>query len=355
MRPRRSSATASLAAILLVLATACHDREPCGAKQGRPAIATSVGLARGAETIRAMALLGLTWSPDATASDVLLLGYPNLRLVAIAGATEPIATDESGLHRTYAARGDGAGCDGDLRFRIEGRHGELVAPSLAGDLDLVLALARPTDVYTHAVFDGHPDHAEVFRQVDAALGRARFAGTLHTTLIHPDGTATCMGPSAEQWPNPALAGGDPFARFTPALDVIAPPIPPCFAESTGSDWGPDGAPDELVEVPEAMQRADPAENLKWQVIARYVSQVDCAQRERGYHASCGYMRAFVKRHEFFWTRRYGEAPVPAGGPVLVIAAHPDDEALGAAGVIAAARTAGRRVVVAVVTNGDAVP
>ena len=39
--------------------------------------------------------------------------------------------------------------------------------------------------------------------------------------------------------------------------------------------------------------------------------------------------------------------------VLVLAAHPDDEALGFAGVIAAAREAGDRVRVAVATNGDA--
>jgi LmbE family N-acetylglucosaminyl deacetylase len=299
-----------------------------------------------------MAVLGLTWSADAATSDVLLLGYPNLRLQAIAGAAEPITTDEAGLHRTYAARGDGAACDGDLRFRLDGCHADLDARALAADLDAVLALVRPTDVYTHVGFDGHPDHAEVFRQVEAALGRAGFAGTRHATLIHPDGTASCMGPSAERWPNPPLVDDDPFARFTPALDVGPPPIPACGGPVTAADWGPAGSPDELVPVPPAMQLADPDRNLKWQVIARYASQVDCRRRANGYHASCGYMRAFVKRREFFWTRRFGEA---SGGPVLVVAAHPDDEALCAAGVIATARAAGRRAVVAVVTNGDAIP
>jgi LmbE family N-acetylglucosaminyl deacetylase len=45
-------------------------------------------------------------------------------------------------------------------------------------------------------------------------------------------------------------------------------------------------------------------------------------------------------------------PSDERGPLLVVAAHPDDEALGFAGIIATARAAGRRVVVAVVTNGD---
>ena len=48
------------------------------------------------------------------------------------------------------------------------------------------------------------------------------------------------------------------------------------------------------------------------------------------------------------------ARAAATGPVLVVAAHPDDETLGFAGVIESAIAAGRPVYVAVVTNGAAV-
>jgi LmbE family N-acetylglucosaminyl deacetylase len=340
----------------VVLLAGCHGRSACDAPPGRPAIAASVGLTRGAETIRAMALLGLRHADDAAASDVLLLGYPNLRLAEVAAATASVTDDVAGLHHTYAAGTRGTSCEGDLRFRLDGRHADLTGHALAADLDAVVALVRPTDVYTHAVFDGHPDHAEVFRQVAAALARSRLTGTLHAMLIHPEGTASCMGPSAERWPNPPLAGDDPLRRFTPALDVTAPPLPPCGGPPAGASWGPQGAPDELVEVPATMQELDAERNLKWLVIAAYASQVDCRRTPGGtYHPSCGYMRAFVKRHEFFWTSRFGTGAPSVGGPVLVVAAHPDDEALGAAGIIARGRAAGRRVVVAVVTNGDAVP
>ena len=46
------------------------------------------------------------------------------------------------------------------------------------------------------------------------------------------------------------------------------------------------------------------------------------------------------------------AQAAGGGNVLVVVAHPDDESLGMAGVIKSARDAGRRVYVAITTNGD---
>src|SRR6185503_1840658 len=162
----------------------------------------------------------------------------------------------------------------------------------------------------------------------------------------------CMGPSAREWPNPAEWDVEPLARFTPDLDVEPPPLPPCGAGRRPGGWGEAGPPDALVEVPAAMRDPDPERNLKWRVVSRYASQIDCSRDAEGrVHPSCGYMRAFVKRHEFFWTRTFGAA-ADERGPVLVVGAHPDDEALGFAGVIASARAAGRRVVVAVVTNGD---
>ena len=315
-----------------------------------------MGLRRDAESVAAMEVLGLRWSADPHRSDVLLLGYPDLGLTQIAAAESSWDGDGSGLHHTYGEDFDGvaATCNGDLRHLLDGRHAALTARALAADLDAVLDLTRPTDVYTHVDFDGHPDHAEVFRQVAAALARSRRRVELHAMLIHPQGTGDCMMLSAERWPNPPEGDHDPFARLTPALDVTAPPLPPCGIGVDGTSWGPLGPPDELVEVPQEMQAADPEHNLKWRAITRYVSQLDCARRDDGtYHPSCGYLRAFVKHHEFFWTRGFSDAAArDTAGPVLVIAAHPDDEALGAAGVIARTRAEGRRVYVAIVTNGE---
>jgi LmbE family N-acetylglucosaminyl deacetylase len=281
----------------------------CGAERGRPARVARFGVRRGRETLSAMELLGLRHSRDPSASDVFLLGYPNYALETIVGSDSAWDGDATGLHRTYAADG-GRRCDGDLGYLVRGRHSRLCAEDLAKDLDDLLELTRPSDVYTHVEFDGHPDHAEVNRQIVATVRRRGQAVILHSTLIHPSGTRDRMYKSAYDWPNPAQHEvATPYERFTPLLD-FAPP-------GSGGSWGPLGPPNELVEVPPVMQDPDPATNLKWQVIARYASQINCrAARSDSLHPSCGYLRAFVKRHEFFWTERLAGAECaapPSGG------------------------------------------
>jgi LmbE family N-acetylglucosaminyl deacetylase len=271
----------------------------CGARPGWPTRLARLGVRRGNETIAAMALLGLRYTRDPRSSDVFLLGYPNYGLEPIAASREPWHGDRTGLHRTYAAGGRWGRCDGDFAYLLRGEHSQLSAADLAGDLDDLLQLTWPADVYTHAGFDGHPDHAEVHRQIVAALRRAGRSVTVHSTLIHPAGTADSMYESAREWPNPGEAEvATPFERFTPQLDFTPP-------DGDGTSWGPLGPPDEWVEVPASMRELDPARNLKLLAITRHATQLDCRPRGDSFHPSCGYLRAFVKRKEFFWTLRVG--------------------------------------------------
>jgi len=273
----------------------------CGARRGRPSRVARLGLRRGRETIEAMELLGLRFSRDISTSDVFFLGYPNLGLESIARSAEPWRDDATGLHRTYAAGARRMRCDGDLSFLVHGDHSKLSPEHLARDLDDLLALAQASDVYTHAEFDGHPDHAEVHRKVVAAVRRRGRPVTVHSTLIHPPGTRDHMYDSAYEWPNPAQAEVQtPFERFTPQLD-FAPPPSDTNSDDAGPAWGPFGPPDELAEVPLEMQDPDPNRNLKLLAITRYVTQLDCRRRDDGsFHPSCGFLRAFAKRSEFFW-------------------------------------------------------
>jgi LmbE family N-acetylglucosaminyl deacetylase len=269
----------------------------CGARRGHPAYVARLGIRRGRESIEAMKLFGLRFRHDPATSDLFLLGYPNYGLETIAGSETPWLGDTTELHRTYAAGGGVRYCNSDFSYRLRGRHSRLCLEDLARDLDDLLELTRPSDVYTHADFDGHPDHAEVHRQVVAALRRRRQAVTVHSTLIHPAGTRNSMYESAYDWPNPAQAEvATPFERFTPHLD-FTPPL-----GDSGPDWGPLGPPDEVLEVPARLQDPHPRTNLKLQAIMKYATQLDCRRKDDGsLHPSCGYLRAFAKRSEFFWT------------------------------------------------------
>src|SRR5262249_33680009 len=227
-------------ACLVLVATSCGGGRPCGAAPGAASRAAARGLRRAEESVAALKILGLRWSADPHQSEVFLLGYPDLGLTQIAAASSSWVDDATGLHHTYGEDFDGIGetCNGDLHQLLEGRPADLTARMLATDVDAVLDLTQPADVYTHVGFDGHPDHAEVSRQVAAALARRGRGAVLHATLIHPQGTGDCMALSAERWPNPALGDHDPFARFTPALDVTPPPLPACATRFEGACCGP---------------------------------------------------------------------------------------------------------------------
>ena len=154
--------------------------------------------------------------------------------------------------------------------------------------DLRSLIGGAEEVYTHLQFDGHPDHAALARFVLAAVSPGT---SVWGTLMHPPGAGECLELSASRWPGPA---GAPAARFLPAAEVEAPPSPACAAEPDATSWGPLGPPHELREVPPEMQAADEAANLKWRAIACHESQVEVSP------VSAGYLRAFVRRHEFLW-------------------------------------------------------
>jgi LmbE family N-acetylglucosaminyl deacetylase/regulation of enolase protein 1 (concanavalin A-like superfamily) len=272
----------------------------CGAPNDA-APAARYGLMRDQEARDAMTVLGLTRTSNLNTTGVIYLGYPGGRITDIAQTDVPISNSSTGIQRTYAEDFDAsvATCNGDFRYLLSGTHSQFNAAALQADLNSLMALIAPSDIYTHAFFDGHPDHAEIGKQMMSAVRRANVPVRVHTTFQHPYGDGNCMELSSARWPNPALANNNPFARFTPTLDFTAPPAFPCDPGQTLTSWGPMGAPNEIVDVPANMQTTSEATNKKWLTIDTYDSQIDCENPDP-YHVNCGYMRAFVKKSEFFW-------------------------------------------------------
>lgn len=252
------------------------------------------GLRRNREAIAASRVLGLERDAEPGRSQVHFLGYPNGGLATVASAEDAWSGDAAG-HGTTWALGRGGSTGGDLRSLLDGRPSQLRADHLHRDLDDLVALVSPAEILTHASFDGHPDHAALSAEVRSAAARAGGGIRVRTALVHPAGTADRMFESAREWPNPPDGPAGPGARFTPHLAFGPPPTP------DGPDWGPLGPPHELIETPPAMRHPDPRRNLKWRAIACHETQLDCAVGPDGLvHPSCGYLRAFVKRHEPLW-------------------------------------------------------
>jgi LmbE family N-acetylglucosaminyl deacetylase/regulation of enolase protein 1 (concanavalin A-like superfamily) len=265
------------------------------------------GLMRDGEARNALSELGVTWSRNLSTTELIFMGYPGNRIWDVASSeTVPVTNSMTGIQRTYADEFDAevTTCNGDFRYLLSGRHSTFLASELRADIDSLLTVTGATDVYTHTTFDGHVDHSEISRQVRAAVKRANRPIRLHAMLQHPEGDAHCMALSAARWPNPALQNNNPFARFTPTIDFTAPPAAPCDGSDSSTSWGPMGPPNEWVTVPADMQVTNETTNRKWLAISRYESQVDCSNPQE-YHVNCGYMRAFVKRREFFWRNLYG--------------------------------------------------
>ena len=233
--------------------------------------AAGYGLLRDQEARTAMSTLGLTWSSNLGQTELIFLGFPGRRVPDLASADVPMTNAQSGVQRTYADDFDGntATCNGDFRFLLSGTHSQFTSAAMRADLDSLLTVTGASDVYTHAAFDGHPDHAEIAKQVYAAVRRANRPMRVHSSIQHPQNDNDCQILSAARWPNPALQNNDPFARFTPWLDFTAPQANICNPADNTSNWGPMGAPNEWVDVPASMQTTSEDTNLKWQTISKH--------------------------------------------------------------------------------------
>ena len=270
--------------------------------------AARYALIRDGETRNAMTVLGLNWTTNLNTTGLVFLGYPGGRVPDVAAAdTSPLTNSVTGIQRTFAEDFDASAttCNGDFRYLLSGTHSQFTAAAMRADFDSLLAVTSPTDIYTHSSFDGHPDHGEISRQLVAAVKRANSPVRVHTTLMHPYGRHQLHGPlvgalaepvAGQQQPVRALHADARLHRRRRPSPATRPTRP-----RAGARWAP---PNESVIVPASMQSTSEATNKKWQAITKHETQIDCTNPDE-YHVNCGYMRAFVKRNEFFWRYNFG--------------------------------------------------
>jgi LmbE family N-acetylglucosaminyl deacetylase len=223
---------------------------------------TEYGLARQAEAVEGQRWLGVG------EDDLIFLGYPDGYLNALlteytqAGAAVITTFNRSA---TYGRHGLGGTDYHTYRFGMPGGYNR---HDLLMDLQDLLNLLRPGQIYVTAPFDTHPDHRATYYLVKLALMAAHAAApeylpTLHKTVVHWNRLP---------WPHPM----DPAAPF--------PEIPELHR--VGVSW----QERERVEVPLVMQSADLSGNPKFQAIAAHRSQGGVS----------GYLKGFVHKDEFFW-------------------------------------------------------
>ena len=228
------------------------------------------GLVREAETIAAMALLGVR------EEDIFFLGYPDGHLDELGHLPLAPVTrlDRDGRcvtgNTTYAGRGAGGT---DVHTLLTGKPAPYTSDSLVSDLAALIERLRPYDIYVSHPIDEHPDHASVYAYLRRALERrAASPPRIHRAIVHIGGC----------WPNAAQPEPCPAVIFAPGDD--APPLPSPLDVYR---------PGERIAVPPAMLARVPAQNPKYMAIATYASQTGPATR-------LSYLFSFARAREPFY-------------------------------------------------------
>jgi LmbE family N-acetylglucosaminyl deacetylase len=147
--------------------------------------------------------------------------------------------------------------------------------TLFSDILTIIRIYKPSHIYTTSLYDRLPDHRALYLFIVDAIIKIKeeyhnYSPVLHETIVH----------SPEENP--------PW----PSLEVDPTPLQkyskPSGLDLTPLDW-------DLVEdipLPLNMQIMPRTKNLKYNALIRYESQLS------------DYLKSFIKRNEFFWSRDF---------------------------------------------------
>jgi LmbE family N-acetylglucosaminyl deacetylase len=239
---------------------------------------TRYGLGRQAEAVEGLRRLGVH------EEHLIFLGYPDgylhklLTDYVYPGETVITTFDRS---MTYGTRGLGRMDYHSYRFGTPANYNRY---ELVADLEDILRMLWPGNIYVTSQFDTHPDHCATHQLLMLAVmathaAKPAYVPTIHKTIVHWNHGF---------WPHPM----DPTAAF--------PEIP--NLHRVGLAW----EDRKSLEVPLAMQSTDLSNNPKFLAIAAHVSQggID------------GHLKNYVHKDEFFWAESVVGAenfPLPHAG------------------------------------------
>jgi len=248
------------------------------------------GLQREGESVAALGVLGV--DPQ----DIIFFGYPDTHMDDILTATsdtQVFTSFDGTVNATYGNTGFGGK---DWHSLLFGAPGPYNRQSVMADLKSVIEAFRPSDIYTTAEIDVHADHHATYLFIHNALTQIvqelpTYQPIVHKTVVHDS-----AGPDA--WPLPTTASGV-SNRFDPTQAFTLPAVA-------------QGSPEnnlvlERLPVPTPMLSTNSANNLKFQMLNQYVSQVT------------PFLFAFCKKDEFFWIDGtvVPPPPPPTGGATNV--------------------------------------
>jgi LmbE family N-acetylglucosaminyl deacetylase len=234
----------------------------------------SAGLAREAESVAAMGMLGVT------TSNVVFLGYGDqtLQQLLFSSSASQIYTSSANQTKTYGNNGLGGV---SYHQYLTGTAGSYNQQTILSDFESVIKNFSPTDIYTTGMWDDHPDHRATYAFTAQALIALKQQGLLPNTRVHETWIhAPCENcDSNYTWPEPVFTPNQTFPE-------------PEFISGTPYDW----TQIEDIPVPAAMQDPNMNTNLKFNTIYSYHSQTE--------DDLSSYLFGFVKMDEFFWVRNF---------------------------------------------------
>ena len=181
----------------------------------------------------------------------------------------------------------------DYHYQTTGSHASYTRNNLLGDLQNLINGYRPDRIYTTSMFDFHWGHkgTGLFTN-EAVLNIKRsdpaYSPIVCSSIIHGP---TSAGGQDNNWPLIDNWSG-PLQPFTMPADL---------EQASTLQW----SNRVTVPVPASMNVTPREQNLKYQAIATYTSQLGSSWDQN-------YLYSFVKSDEFFWEKDYSNiAPLAA--------------------------------------------